>query len=213
MAQALEATREHMQQEAPDELGRREAHHLEGVALPIIAPAEVDDAVLHSDETLMADGNPMGIAPEVRHHLLGACEGRLGIDDPLLPPQGIQPLAKRGGLLQRRCPRGKLELPLGEGGVEAIEILPAKDPCEGAHGEQELPTPRRNPPVLLGHQSATRHETMHVEMLVQVLAPGMQDHGSPEVATEPTWVPPEGVQRVPRGLEQESIEDTRVPLR
>ena len=114
----------------------------------------------------MADGNPMGIAPEVRHHLLGACEGRLCIDDPLLPPEGIQPLAKRGGLLQRRCPRGKLELPLGEGGVEAIEILPTKDTREGAHGEQELPTPRRNPAVLLGHQSPTRHETMHVEMLV-----------------------------------------------
>ena len=41
----------------------------------------------------------------------------------------------------------------------------------------------------------------------------MQDHGGPEVPTEPAWVPPEGVQRVPRGLEQESIEDTRVPLR
>ena len=74
MAQALEATGEHMQQEAPDELGSREAHHLDGVTLPIIAPAEVDDAVLHSDETLMADSDPMGRAPEVRHHLLGAGE-------------------------------------------------------------------------------------------------------------------------------------------
>ena len=39
MAQALEATGEHMQQEAPDESSCREAHHLEGVVLPIIAPA------------------------------------------------------------------------------------------------------------------------------------------------------------------------------
>jgi len=37
--------------------------------------------------------------------------------------------------------------------------------------------------------------------------------GSPEVSPEPAWVPPEGVQRVPGGLEQESIEDPRVPLR
>jgi len=165
-AQALEATGEPRQQEAPDALSGREAPHLEGVVLPIIAPAEVDDAVLHSDETRMADGHPMGIAPEVRYHLLGACAGRLGIDDPLLPPEGIQPLDKRGGLLQRRCPRGNMELPLGEGGVEAIEILPAQDPREGAHGEQELPTPCRNPALLLGRQSTTRHETMHVEMLV-----------------------------------------------
>src|SRR5262245_37353768 len=108
MAQALEAPGEHMQQEAPDKLGCWEAHYLDGVVLPIIAPAEVDDAVFHSDETLMADGDPMRIAPEVRHHLLGASAGRLRINDPLLPPEGVQPLDKRGGLLQRRCPRGKV---------------------------------------------------------------------------------------------------------
>jgi len=108
MAQALKAPGEHMQQEAPDELGGWEGHYLDGVALPIIAPAEVDATVLQSNETLLADGDPMGIAPEVRHHLLRACEGRLRINDPLLPPEGVQPLDKRGGLLQRRCPRGKV---------------------------------------------------------------------------------------------------------
>ena len=52
---------------------------------------------------------------------------------------------------------------------------------------------------------------MHVEMLVQVLAPGMEDHGGPEVSTQPAWVTSEGAQRVPRGLEQEGIEDTGFP--
>jgi hypothetical protein len=70
------------------------------------------------------------------------------------------------GLLQGRCPRGKVQLPLGEGGVEAIEILPAKDPREGAYGEEELPARRGNPSVLLGSQGTACHETMYVEMLV-----------------------------------------------
>ena len=52
MAQALEAAGEHMQQEAPDELGGWEAHYLDRIALPIIAPAEVDDAVLQGHEAL-----------------------------------------------------------------------------------------------------------------------------------------------------------------
>jgi hypothetical protein len=212
MAQALEAPGEHMQQETPDELGCREAHHLHGVALPIIAPAEVDDTVLQGDETFMADSDAMGIAPEVRHYLLGACKGWLGINDPLLLPEGVQPLDKRGGLRQRRCPRGKVELALGEGGMEAIEILPAKDPREGTHGEQELPMPRRKPPVLLGGQGATRDETMHVEMLVQVLPPGMEDHRGPQASAQPAWVTPEGVQRVPRALEEERVEDTGISL-
>jgi hypothetical protein len=42
VAQALEAPRKDMQQEAPDELGHREDHHLDRIALPVIAPAEVD---------------------------------------------------------------------------------------------------------------------------------------------------------------------------
>jgi len=86
MAQALEATGEHMQQEAPDELGSWEGHHLDGVALPVIAPAEMDDAVFQGHETLITDRNPMGIAPEIRHHLVGARKGWLGIDDPVLSP-------------------------------------------------------------------------------------------------------------------------------
>lgn len=54
---------------------------------------------------------------------------------------------------------------------------------------------------------------MHVEMLVQVLAPGMQDHGGSDVPAQPARVTPEGVQRVPRGLEQEGRKDTGIPLR
>jgi hypothetical protein len=46
VAQALEASREDMQQETPNELGRREDHHLDSIALPVIAPAEMDHAVL-----------------------------------------------------------------------------------------------------------------------------------------------------------------------
>jgi hypothetical protein len=96
--------------------------------------------------------------------------------------------------------------------VEPVEILPAKDPCEGFDWEEELPTPRWNPPVLLGGQGAAGHETMHVEMLVQVLPPGMEDHSGPEVPTQPAGVTPKGVQRVPRGLEEERIEDTGIAL-
>ena len=85
----------------------------------------MDDAVLHSDETLMADGNPMGIAPEVRHHLLGACEGRLCIDDPLLPPEVSSHWPNVVGSSSDAVPAANWSA-LGEGGVEAIEILPRK---------------------------------------------------------------------------------------
>ena len=128
MAQALEAAGEHMQQEAPDELGGWEGHHLDGIALPIIAPAEMDHAVLQGHETLIADRNPMRIAPEIRHHLLRASKGRLGIDDPVLPPERCPATAQTWRAPPAAPSPQQMQLPLGEGVVEAVEILPAKDP-------------------------------------------------------------------------------------
>jgi len=51
-----------------------------------------------------------------------------------------------------------------------------------------------------------------MEMLIQILSPGMEDHGGSEVPAQPAWVPPKGVQRVPRALEEEGIEDTGIAL-
>jgi hypothetical protein len=172
----------------------------------------MDHAALQGHEALVADRDPMRIAPEIRHHLLRARKGGFRIDDPVLAPQGIEPQPKHGGLRQRRRPCRKGQPALGERVVETVEILPAKDPREGFDREEELPTSRRNPPVLLGGQGAAGHETMHMEMLVQVLPPGMEDHGGSEVPTQPARVTPKGVQRVPRALEEEGIEDTGIAL-
>ena len=210
VAQALEASREDMQQEAPDELGHREDHHLDSIALPVIAPAEMHHVVLDGHETLIADRNPMRIAPEIRHHLLGASKGWLSIDDPVLAPQGVQPRPQRGW----RTPapsRCKGQLPLGEGGVEPVEILPAKDPCEGFDWEEELP-PRGNPPVLLGGQGAAGHETMHVEMLVQVCPQVWRTMVAPRSPPSQRGSRPRCAACVPRGLEEEGIEDTGIAL-
>ena len=118
----------------------------------------------------------MRIAPEIRHHLLGAAANAPGYDDPVLAP-GCPATAQTSWLRQRRRPRCKGQLPLGEGGVEPVEILLAKDPCEGFDWEEE-PSRRVNPPVLLGGQGAAGHEEC-AGMLVQVLLPGMEDHRWP----------------------------------
>src|SRR5207249_10490914 len=110
-----------------------------------------------------------------------------------LPPDDVQPLRKRGRLRKWSRPSSKLQLPLGEGVVEAVEIFPAKDPREGSDGEKELPPSRRNPAVFCGGQGAPGHETMHVEMLVEVLPPGMEDERGAQVAPQPARVSPEGV--------------------
>jgi hypothetical protein len=156
VAQALQALGEDRQQEAPHALRGGQCPHLDGIALAIIAPAERDHAVLQGHEARMTDRDALRVAAEIRHHLLRPCEGWLGIADPVLPPHGLPPARKRGRLCQWGCPHGTVSLPVGEGVVEAIEILPAKDPREGADGEEELATRRRHPPVLLSGEGATR---------------------------------------------------------
>jgi len=172
----------------------------------------MDHAVLQGDEALIAERDPMCIAPEIRDYLLRASKGWFRIDDPVLARQGGQPLPKPGGLCERRRPRRKGQPLLGERVVEPVEILLAKDPREGFDWEEELSTPRRNPPVLLRGQSAAGHEAMYMEMLIQILPPGMEDHGGSDVPTQPARVLPKGVQRVPRALEEEGIEDMGIAL-
>jgi hypothetical protein len=39
---------------------------------------------------MVGDGDAMGIASQIKQHMFGAAEGRLGIDDPVLPIERAQ---------------------------------------------------------------------------------------------------------------------------
>ncbi len=59
-----EALGEHVEQKPTDKLLDREAHHLHFVAMSVVPPTETDLAVLASEEALVTNSDPMGIAPE-----------------------------------------------------------------------------------------------------------------------------------------------------
>ena len=48
----------------------------------VVSVAEADLAVLAIQEALVANGDLMGIAPEVAEHRFGTTEGGLGVDHP-----------------------------------------------------------------------------------------------------------------------------------
>jgi hypothetical protein len=50
----------------------------------IVSPAEGDAIVFKGNEPVVGDGYSMGIAGQVVEDMLGAAEGWLGIDDPVL---------------------------------------------------------------------------------------------------------------------------------
>jgi len=63
MADAVEAARQHVQEEATDELGGVERHGLEPVAAldPIVLPFEGDAVVVERDESGVRDSDAMSV--------------------------------------------------------------------------------------------------------------------------------------------------------
>ncbi len=84
MADTVEAGRQHMNEEAADELVCGEGHGLVPRASlgPIILVFESHVAGLAGDQPAVGDGDAVGVAREVGEHGLGPAERRLGVNDP-----------------------------------------------------------------------------------------------------------------------------------
>jgi len=83
-----------MKKEPPDKFIGLQRHGLLTVPVGIISPEKRNMAVLDSEDTVIADGDSMGISAEVLKDPLGAIEGRFAVDDPLLviemSPEGFE---------------------------------------------------------------------------------------------------------------------------
>ena len=88
---AHEATWQHMQKEAAQELVDGQRHRLLPVAMCGIAPSEGDVAMVERDESVVGDGDAVGVSAEIAQGMLGSSEGALGVDDPVVAEQGAQP--------------------------------------------------------------------------------------------------------------------------
>ena len=85
MTDAVEACGQHVNEEAPDELAGLQGHGL--VAMTpfgtIVLPLEGDTGLIASEQSAVADGDPMGVTRQVSKHGLGTGERPLGIDHPV----------------------------------------------------------------------------------------------------------------------------------
>ena len=90
MADAHEASGQHVQKEAAQELGGRERHLALLAAVGVILPAEGDALLVEGQQAMIGNGHAMGVAAEIAQHLHGAAEGGLGIDDPVVAVQAAE---------------------------------------------------------------------------------------------------------------------------
>ena len=91
VADAHEARRQQVEQEAAQELFDSQGHESLFVAVRGIAPAEGDVALGKSDQPAVGDGDAMGVGAEIAQHMFRTAERRLGVDDPVVSEQYPQP--------------------------------------------------------------------------------------------------------------------------
>ncbi len=77
MANSMEAVGQGVQQDAPDDLVGRQAHHLDGALMAIVLPGERDMIVVTGFYAAIGDGDAMGIAAEMTRTCAGPPNGFL----------------------------------------------------------------------------------------------------------------------------------------
>ena len=84
VADANEASGQHMLAEAAQELPCGERHDALLVAMCVVFPSEAYVVTIEAEQALVADGDTVGIAAEIPQHARRLTEGRLGIDYPVV---------------------------------------------------------------------------------------------------------------------------------
>ncbi len=107
MTDADEASGEHVQKEAPQELGGGKCHLALLATVGVILPAKGDALLVEGQQAMIGNGHAMGVTAEVAQHLHGTAESGLGIDDPVMAVQAAEEfcelLADRRGQRPDRC--------------------------------------------------------------------------------------------------------------
>ena len=112
--------------------------------MSVVPPTETDLAVLASEEALVSDSDPMGIAPEVGEDLLRTAEGGFGVDHPVLGPELGEERPEGRSIGERGSLPGEVELACLEGLSERFEVLPPEDDRERPHREEEASASKRS---------------------------------------------------------------------
>jgi hypothetical protein len=84
---ANETSRQNVKRKPAKELARRQRHLALFVAVSIVSPAKGNVLTVECPQSVIADGNPVGVATEILKYLAGSAERGLGVDHPLLPKQ------------------------------------------------------------------------------------------------------------------------------
>jgi hypothetical protein len=94
VADADQALRQNVDQEAAQELIGGDRHDFLLAALRIVSPAKRDPIILERNQSMVGDGDAVRVTGEIVQNMLGTAEGWLGIDDPVLVEELSEKVSK-----------------------------------------------------------------------------------------------------------------------
>ena len=123
---------------------------------------------------MVRDGHTMGVSAQVVEDILGAPEGRLAVDDPVLTEEWAQERGESFGRGEGLQLTMKAQLAFGESAFQSGDELAPKNPSQNRKGKKE-PATGGEPAVVVGGESAGGDHTMDMRMMLQFLVPGVED--------------------------------------
>jgi hypothetical protein len=175
VADADEATREYMQQEATQELIGRQREESFLVFTSGVSPAKRDLVILAGNESGIGNRNAVGVSAEIAQHLLGSTERRLAVDYPSRGVKLTDQTPKQFGLRQAVKQAVKPELSGSVSLLERFEKLAAEHFAENRFREKEARTARAHPMGMVARQTAGSYDAVNMGMVLQLLIPRMQN--------------------------------------
>lgn len=134
MADADKSTRQGVEKKAASELRGIESHGSLLIPSSIVLPLKGDLAVLDVEQSVVGDGDTMGIACEVVKDVLGSAEWWFGVDHPVVAPGLSEKSLEGEGVAKRSEGAVELERPLLKGLGEFLEEESSKEPGEDPDG-------------------------------------------------------------------------------
>ncbi len=149
----------------------------------VVLPVESDVTVFQADQSLITDRYTASVPGPVFQDLLRSTPWRFCVHDPLGSSAGRELKLE----VARVCQRGKLPMerkpPAVEGTTKQSQELAAKHAAKHAHRQEES-RPAGDPTRAIRSQATSRHDAMHMRMVLKVLTPGVEDGQEADLSPE-----------------------------
>jgi len=132
------------------------------VAVGVVLPAESNLLAVESQQAVIAERDPVGVAAEVTQDT-GAAHGRFGVDHPILGEERVDEGLKSPHLGQRGGLAAEDQLVAAIGSAQSSYQPLAEDPSQDLHRRKETVL-RTDPALMIRGQSARRNQAVHMGM-------------------------------------------------